>query len=128
MYEKLIERLHWTEKNDERVFDAETAKFAGEVIKKLVAENDELKKKIVCWHEDTQRNSWISAEYEVPVDDSFVLVVVSGRYELINFEDAIELAEYDPDEGWILEAYPDARESDLKVTHWMPLPEPPEGE
>lgn len=39
---------------------------------------------------------------------------------------AYELGEFDTDEGWILEMWPEWK--DPKVTYWMPLPEPPEEE
>lgn len=53
-----------------------------------------------------------------------VLLIVSGKIKNISFVDAYDLGEFDTDEGWILEMWPEWK--DHKVTHWMPLPELPE--
>lgn len=70
---------------------------------------------------------WIDASVELPADsDELVLVIVSGKpAENITLENAVELAEYSAEEGWILESFPEA--TDLKVTWWMPIPDWPEG-
>ena len=69
---------------------------------------------------------WIKSEEQLPDDGDCVLVLASGvagkNITLIN---AYMLAEYDKDEGFILEEYPTAE--DIIVEWWMPLPEPPEG-
>ena len=66
---------------------------------------------------------WISVKDRLPESDQIVLVVASGKpHKNITLENAIELAEYDP-VGWILEMWPEWMGA--KVTHWMPLPEPP---
>lgn len=72
-------------------------------------------------------NEWISVEDRLPEDpDTNVLVIASGKpRENISLENAYELASYSQDDGWILEMYPEFE--DVKVTHWMPLPDPPEG-
>lgn len=67
---------------------------------------------------------WIPVEDRLPEDpDVNVLVQVSGRpvsnIELIN---ALTLAVYSPDDGWILEMYPEW--TSPEVTAWQPLPEP----
>lgn len=71
------------------------------------------------------REQWISVKDRLPEDsDEFVLVIATGiinrNRSLIN---AFELACYYTGEGWILENYPECK--NIKVTHWMPLPEPP---
>lgn len=69
-------------------------------------------------------SEWVSVKDRLPETDDMVLVLASGKpRENITLVDAFELAEYDP-EGWSLETYPEWM--DAKVTHWMPLPEPPE--
>lgn len=69
---------------------------------------------------------WIPVTERLPDDDIYVLVIVSGKpCKNVTLHNAVELAEYDP-EGWILEMWPDWMDAD--VTHWMPLPEPPEGD
>lgn len=71
---------------------------------------------------------WIGVEDRLPEDpDTNVLVIASGKpRENISLENAYELASYSQDDGWVLEMYPEFE--DVKVTHWMPLPESPEGE
>ncbi len=72
-------------------------------------------------------SEWISVKDALPgIQDGMVLAVVSGRYKNIRFDHAVELAEYNSREGWILEAYPEWETPD--AAYWMPLPEPPEGE
>ena len=71
-----------------------------------------------------QGTEWIRADERLPeTDDQDYLVVVSGKFENVAFLGAIELAYYSKSEGWILEMWPMAK--DLKVSHWMPLPELP---
>lgn len=69
---------------------------------------------------------WIPVTEQLPgEEDGFVLVCVNGKPTgFITLEHAVELAEYDPADGWILEQYPDW--TSPGVTHWMPVPEPPE--
>lgn len=66
--------------------------------------------------------NWIPVSERLPEYDELVLVTVKGKYNNITFENAIELAFYDKDEGWILGAEPDWL--DPNVTAWMPLPKP----
>ena len=69
---------------------------------------------------------WIKAEEQLPDDGDCVLVMASGVIgEKITLINAYMLAEYDKDEGFILEQYPAAE--DIIVEWWLPLPEPPEG-
>lgn len=64
---------------------------------------------------------WIPCSERLPEDsETMVLVQVSGRLKNITFEDTLELASYDPDDGWILDAYPDWEYA--QPTAWMPLP------
>ena len=70
-------------------------------------------------------SEWISVKDRLPEDMGAVLVIVSGTpRKNITLDGAYEFGEYDPDEGWILEMWPEWK--DATVTHWMPLPEPPE--
>ena len=69
-----------------------------------------------------KKHRWIPAEEQLPGLDEVVLVQVSGKpAENITLYDAVELAEYNPDEGWILEAYQEWE--DAAPVAWMPLPE-----
>lgn len=68
---------------------------------------------------------WISVKDRLPDYMGEVLVIVSGKpHENITLDGAYEIAEYDPVEGWILEMWPEWCSG--FVTHWMPMPEPPE--
>ena len=68
---------------------------------------------------------WISVKERLPESDNLVLVSADGKpIENVTLVGAYELAVYDPEEKeWILEMWPEW--GDVKVTHWMPLPEPP---
>ena len=70
-------------------------------------------------------NEWISVKDRLPEIDGNVLVIVNGRpHKNVTLESAYELAEFSPAFGWIMEMWPEWETPD--VTHWMPLPEPPE--
>ena len=69
---------------------------------------------------------WIPVEERLPDHDELVLVIASGKpKENITLDEAVELATLYSD-GWCLETWPEW--VGAKVTHWMPLPEPPEVE
>lgn len=68
---------------------------------------------------------WISVKDDLPRTDEMVLVIASGKVGNTTLDNALELAEFSVDEGWILEMFPEWE--DPKVTHWMPLPELPDG-
>lgn len=69
---------------------------------------------------------WIPVTERLPDNDDFVLVVASGQAGNIRLDNAFELGQFSMSEGWILEMWPEWE--DPKVSHWMPLPEPPEAE
>ena len=74
---------------------------------------------------DKDAGKWISVKDRLPDCMGEVLVIVSGKpHENITLDGAYEIAEYDPVEGWILEMWPEWCSG--VVTHWMPMPEPPE--
>lgn len=67
---------------------------------------------------------WTNPRQELPVPGEVCLVIASGKAEHILLNRAHTIAEYDRDEGWILNEYP---EIDYPKIHcWMSLPEPPE--
>ena len=71
---------------------------------------------------DEKHNSWIPAEERLPDSDEIVLVQVSGKPNRhIELVDTCEFAEYDKEEGWILENYPGWKNP--KVEAWMRLPD-----
>ena len=65
---------------------------------------------------------WIPVSERLPEEGYRVLATVNGKHNNTTFIDALEIAEYDSDEGWIIEGYLDWINPD--VTAWMPLPEP----
>lgn len=69
---------------------------------------------------------WIPVTERLPEDDEMVLAVVDAKTDMITFVGAVEPAVWRPEEGWILEAFPEAQVE--RVTHWMPIPEAPEVE
>lgn len=85
------------------------------IIQDLRRENAELRARVP---------QWISVKDRLPKDGEPVIVIVSGKVGNITLVDAIELADFSLDEGWILEMWPEWE--DPKVIYWMPLPEPPE--
>ena len=70
-----------------------------------------------------KRQQWIPVDERLPENpDEIVLVQVSGRpAKNIGLIDACQLAQYDPEEGWILEMYP--YWEDAHPVAWMTLPE-----
>lgn len=68
-------------------------------------------------------DKWISVKDRLPEGDNCVLVVVNGVLGNIIFENAVQIAEYCPGEGWIVEGFWNWKNPD--VTHWQNLPEPP---
>ena len=84
--------------------------------------NDALDFAIAALRDQDERR-WIPVAERLPGNDDFVLVIVSGKVGKITLDNAIELASFSMDEGWILEMWPEWE--DPKVTYWMPLPEPP---
>lgn len=76
------------------------------------------------------RSKWISVKERLPDDEKdgeTVLAVVSGKpHENITLCHALMTAGYFPGEGWVVNEYPEWENP--TITHWMPLPEPPEEE
>lgn len=67
---------------------------------------------------------WISVEERLPKICELVLVIASGKpKENVKLIDAVIIASYWGDEGWIADAFDGWGK--LNVTHWMPLPDPP---
>ena len=68
--------------------------------------------------------TWISVDERLPDNCDDVLAVVYGGDENITFHGAVENAVYDEvEKDWILLAFFEMK--NIRVTHWMPLPEPP---
>lgn len=73
----------------------------------------------------TRFGAWIRADLRKPLNEDYVLAVVSGSPARdVHLEGAYLLALYTPDCGWIVEPYEDWE--DPEVTWWAPLPAAPE--
>lgn len=74
------------------------------------------------------RGEWISVKERLPDDEKdgeTVLAIVSGKpHKNITLCHALMTAGYFPGEGWVVNEYPEWENP--TITHWMPLPEPPE--
>ena len=69
-------------------------------------------------------NGWIPVSSgKLPEDgDKLFLVIANGKPKSnITFDNAVELATYDKECGWILENYPEAE--NIEIIAWQPLPE-----
>ena len=65
--------------------------------------------------------NWISVKDRLPEDERTVLVYYNfGDKCKISFYETLAYYAFDPEPHWQHEG------TGLKVTHWMPLPEPPE--
>ena len=69
------------------------------------------------------KNRWISTEDRLPPNEDMVLVIVNGKYKNIVFENAMEMATYVEEGGWIIKWLPEWE--DAQVSHWTPLPYQP---
>ena len=71
------------------------------------------------------REAWVSVNERMPDEDQSVIVIANGKpRENITLDGAFELAEWSERDGWFLECWPDWENP--VVTHWMPIPVPPE--
>jgi hypothetical protein len=86
-------------------------KYALDLIERLTAENAALREKVP---------QWISVEDRLPIDRL-------SKY-LVAFRDAggsiVDMARYFPSDGWTCDNWEVPQNL---ITHWMPLPEAPEG-
>lgn len=70
-----------------------------------------------------EKQRWIPVTERLPETEGFVLVIVNGHpRKNIELDNALQLAEYNPEDGWILEMYPEWEDAD--VVAWILLPEP----
>lgn len=71
-------------------------------------------------------DSWVRCADALPTDPCELVLVIAngwanGYTPLVN---SYQMAVYSPDEGWMLEEYPDAEE--ITVSCWAHAPQPPE--
>ncbi len=68
---------------------------------------------------------WRNPKKRLPDPYIGVLAIVSGKpHPNITLDRVYCIAEYIPDEGWIVSEYPEC--TDLEILAWMPLPPAPE--
>ena len=83
----------------------------------------------LCMHPyPPAQQRWIPVSERLPEDEDdgeTVLAIVSGKpHKNITLCHALMTAGYFPGEGWVVNEYPEWENP--TITHWMPLPEPPE--
>lgn len=70
-----------------------------------------------------ERQRWRSPQEELPPQDEMVLVIANGKIaENVKAVDAVMLASWAREDGWMLELYPET-ETGFEIRFWMPLPE-----
>ena len=75
-----------------------------------------------------EKQRWRRPWEDMPPEDEIVLVIADGKIaENITAIDAVTLASWSREDGWILELFPET-ETGFEIRYWMPLPEAPEQE
>ena len=75
-----------------------------------------------------EKQRWRRPWEDMPPEDELVLVIADGKIaENITAIDAVTLASWSREDGWILELFPET-ETGFEIRYWMPLPEAPEQE
>lgn len=96
-------------------------------IEKLRGQNKQLREAAALVAKESAElleRRWIPVTERLPDYDDLVLVIASRKpKENITLDEAVELATLYSD-GWCLETWTEW--TGANVTHWMPLPEPPE--
>lgn len=70
-----------------------------------------------------ERQRWRSPQEELPPEDEMVLVIANGKIaENVTAVDAVMLASWAREDGWMLELYPET-ETGFEIRFWMPPPE-----
>lgn len=66
---------------------------------------------------------WIPVTPEtLPPEDEMVLAIVNGKSGAAEYVDALELAEWNSEEGWLVWSCHDLR---ARVSYWLPIPKTP---
>lgn len=126
---KIEEAIKWME---ETIQDAEgLLDKCSPALKEEVLEQNEVFKIAISALRSMQKTTkpgWISVKDRLPddkKDGETVLAIVSGKlHKNITLCHALMTAGYFPGEGWVVNEYPEWENP--TITHWMPLPEPPE--
>lgn len=118
--QEAIEELKYSIEPNQGFMECRTGTIKEEAIKMAI---EAIEKQATKQATSNYISEWIPVSERTPVDpDESVLITVNGTYKNITFEDAIMMAVYDKDEGWIIDGY--EYWLTAQVTAWQPLPEP----
>lgn len=102
--------------NKEAIEVIDSIVYGFDIISKRISDALELARSAL------EQTTWIPCSERLPEDpDKFVLIKCNGNYKNITFDEAVQMATYEKQEGWILDGY---EEAEVEVVAWMPLPEP----
>lgn len=106
--------------NKEAIEVIDSIVYGEDIISKRISDALELARSVL------EQKTWIPCSERLPENpDTFVLIQCNGKYKNITFDEAVQMATYEKQEGWILDGY---EEAEVEVVAWMPLPEPYEEE
>lgn len=77
----------------------------------------DLRREVAQLKAELEWKQWISVERDLPRD--FVDVLIWDEIDKAMFT-----GHYNEFDGWTVDGFADSK-YDFKITHWMPLPEPP---
>ena len=125
--EERTQALQWFENRAHCGVLPGAAKMARLAIEALTTLEPLPDQPLTCDQQQTAVPRWISVDEALPKDSfTVVMAVVYASNGHLTFNGAYQFATYDRADGWNLDDYP-AEFDRITVTHWMPLPEPPEG-
>lgn len=114
---EMVKTLHWIASNEDIVFNARSATEAADLIERLVAPGE------------SAPTGWISVKDRLPEDGAPVLVCYIGAKGSVKGDAPCTdgTANYYRGAWYWWEEYGASNDEPVKVkiTHWMPLPEPP---
>lgn len=82
----------------------------------------ELREALKMARDVLMETAWTPASESVPANEDKVLLLINGKSKNITWEHCPVIAEYWPDEGWIL-SDTDKEPDEFEALAWMPVPE-----
>lgn len=64
---------------------------------------------------------WVKPSYKLPNTDEEVLVIVTGHHGNITLDHAVQLANYFPDEGWVLTEFYTWSPDEFSIYAWATI-------